>query len=153
MQKRLYRSTKDRMIAGVCGGLAEYFEIDPVIIRVLFVVITLGAGVGILGYIILWIVVPEAMIVIKDSSSVGYENINQNEENNMNNNTNFEMVNQEKFHKTNHSGRVFISIILILIGLLWFISNIVPGVDFGHLWPLTLVALGLLILIRSINKS
>jgi phage shock protein C len=152
MQKRLYRSTKDRMLAGVCGGLAEYFEIDPVIMRVLFVVITLGAGVGILGYIILWIVVPEATIVIKDNQFANSENQQQNEENMTNNYPNFVMVNEEKLHKKNNSGRVFISILLILIGILWFISNIVPGVNFGHLWPLTLVALGLLILIRSLNK-
>ena len=57
--KRLYRSRKDRMIAGVCGGLAEYFNIDPVIVRVLAVVLLFGAGTGFLAYIVLWVVVPE----------------------------------------------------------------------------------------------
>ncbi|MEJ0073779.1 MAG: PspC domain-containing protein [Candidatus Saccharibacteria bacterium] len=59
MAKRLYRSTSDRMIAGVCGGLAEYFDIDPVIVRVLALVLLFGAGSGLLAYILLWIVVPE----------------------------------------------------------------------------------------------
>ncbi len=58
--KRLYRSRTDRMLAGVCGGLAEYFNIDPVIIRVIAVVAALMAFGGLLAYIILWIVVPEA---------------------------------------------------------------------------------------------
>ncbi len=59
MAKRLYKSTKDRMIAGVCGGLAEYFDIDPVIVRIVFVVFALAGGPGLLAYIILWIIVPK----------------------------------------------------------------------------------------------
>jgi phage shock protein C len=59
MQKKLYRSKKDRMIAGVCGGLAEYFNIDPVIVRLIALVLVLPGGVpGFLPYFILWIVVP-----------------------------------------------------------------------------------------------
>jgi phage shock protein C len=59
--KRLARSRSDRMIAGVCGGLADYFGIDPVFIRlafVLFEVLTAGAG-GILLYVVLWAIMPE----------------------------------------------------------------------------------------------
>lgn len=58
--KRLYRSRDDRMIAGVCGGLAEYFNVDPVIVRIIFFILLLPGGLpGLLPYIILWIVVPE----------------------------------------------------------------------------------------------
>ena len=56
--KKLYRSEKDRKIAGVCGGLAEYFAIDPVIPRAIFCGLLLGAGSGLLFYFILWIVMP-----------------------------------------------------------------------------------------------
>lgn len=59
MVKRLYRSKKERMIAGVCGGVAEYFNIDPVIVRLIFVVLALGGGGGLLLYIVMWIIVPE----------------------------------------------------------------------------------------------
>jgi phage shock protein C len=55
---RLYRSRSQKMLAGVCGGLGEYFDVDPVLIRLLFVVTTFISGAGILAYIILWIVVP-----------------------------------------------------------------------------------------------
>ena len=58
MQKRLHRSRTEKMIAGVCGGLAEYFGVDPTIVRVLWVVMVLFAGTGILLYLILWIVMP-----------------------------------------------------------------------------------------------
>lgn len=57
--KRLYRSKKDKVIAGVCGGIAEYFNIDPVIVRVIAVILAFIWGFGILGYIIAWIIIPK----------------------------------------------------------------------------------------------
>ena len=57
--KRLYRSTKDRMIGGVCGGSANYFNIDPTLVRLAFVLIAMGAGSGILAYIIAAIIIPD----------------------------------------------------------------------------------------------
>ena len=60
--KRLYRSRKERMLAGVCGGLAEYFDIDPTIVRLAFVLLALAGGPGIVVYIIMAIVVPEAPV-------------------------------------------------------------------------------------------
>jgi phage shock protein PspC (stress-responsive transcriptional regulator) len=60
MAKRLYRSRTDRKIAGVCGGLAEYFNVDPVIIRILAFILLLPGGLpGLVPYLILWIIVPE----------------------------------------------------------------------------------------------
>ena len=56
--KRLYRSRVDRRVAGVCGGLAAYFGIDPVIPRLIWVVFALAAGMGVLAYIICWLVIP-----------------------------------------------------------------------------------------------
>ena len=58
--KRLYRSKTDRKIAGVCGGLGEYFGVDPTIIRVGFVLFAIPGGVpSVLPYLILWLVIPE----------------------------------------------------------------------------------------------
>jgi phage shock protein C len=56
--KRLYRSRNERMLAGVCGGLAQYLNADPTLIRLLFVVFALAGGPGIIAYLIFWIVVP-----------------------------------------------------------------------------------------------
>jgi len=59
MEKRLYRSKKDHLIAGVCGGLAEYFHIDPVIVRLIALLLLLPGGApGLLPYLILWLLVP-----------------------------------------------------------------------------------------------
>jgi phage shock protein C len=61
MQKnKLYRSQNDRMIAGVCGGLAEFFGLDVSLVRLLAVIMALLGGHGILVYLILWIIVPNA---------------------------------------------------------------------------------------------
>jgi phage shock protein C len=57
--KRLYRSKRDRMLGGVCGGLGNFFTIDPVLIRLMWVVSFFAVGVGFLAYIIAWIIVPE----------------------------------------------------------------------------------------------
>jgi phage shock protein PspC (stress-responsive transcriptional regulator) len=57
--RRLYRSSKDRWVAGVCGGLGEYFGIDPVLVRVLWVILSLASlGIGVIGYLLLWIIMP-----------------------------------------------------------------------------------------------
>lgn len=57
--KRLYRSGKNRVLGGVCGGLGEYFNVDPVIVRLLWVLFSLASmGAGILFYLIAWIIIP-----------------------------------------------------------------------------------------------
>ena len=57
--KKLYRSKKNRVIAGVCGGIAEYFNIDPTLVRLLWIFFVIIWGSGILAYIIEWIIIPE----------------------------------------------------------------------------------------------
>ncbi len=59
MNKRLYRSRKERMVAGVCGGIGEYLNIDPTLIRLAFLLFTIWGGGGLLAYAIAWIVIPE----------------------------------------------------------------------------------------------
>lgn len=59
MAKRISRSI-DRKVGGVCGGIAEYFNIDPTIIRLIWVILALAYGTGIFAYIICWIVIPDA---------------------------------------------------------------------------------------------
>ncbi len=58
MKKRLQRSRTERMVAGVCGGIAEYLDVDPTLVRLLWVAITLMGGAGVLLYIILWVIMP-----------------------------------------------------------------------------------------------
>lgn len=59
MGKRLYLSRKDKKLAGVCGGIAEYMEVDPTIIRLGWVLFSLAGGAGILGYVIAMLIIPQ----------------------------------------------------------------------------------------------
>ncbi|MGI5897542.1 MAG: PspC domain-containing protein [Candidatus Dojkabacteria bacterium] len=73
--KRLYRSEENQMIAGVCGGIAEYFEIDPTIVRVLYVFLSMSTGgFGIFMYLILWAIIPSKSSIAKDSDDIVKEN-------------------------------------------------------------------------------
>jgi phage shock protein PspC (stress-responsive transcriptional regulator) len=74
MKKKLYRSETDRMIAGVCGGFAEYFNIDPTVVRLIFVFFVLWGGGGVLAYIICWIVIPTESSIQRTSEEVIKEN-------------------------------------------------------------------------------
>lgn len=59
MEKRLYRSTENKSICGVCSGIAEYFNIDPTLVKLAWVIFTLAGGCGLLAYIIAAIIIPE----------------------------------------------------------------------------------------------
>ena len=57
--RKLYRSQSQRMIAGVCGGLADYFNIDATLVRVLFLLLAVFGGTGLVIYIVMWVIVPD----------------------------------------------------------------------------------------------
>ncbi|MDD6473604.1 MAG: PspC domain-containing protein [Bacteroidales bacterium] len=57
--KKFFRSKRDRKIAGVCAGLAEYLNIDSLLVRIAFIILVCGYGVGLLAYILLWLLAPE----------------------------------------------------------------------------------------------
>ena len=57
--KRVYRSKKNKILAGVCGGIAEYFDVDPVLVRLLLVLLVLMGFAGIILYLVAWLLIPE----------------------------------------------------------------------------------------------
>ncbi len=77
-QRRLYRNPNDKILGGVCSGIASYFDIDPVIVRLIMVVLFLGAGIGFLAYIIAWIVIPLARTPEELAHMTGGEPMNFN---------------------------------------------------------------------------
>ncbi len=138
MKKKWFRSRKDKMIGGVAGGLAEYFEVDSTIVRILFVV-GLFMGAGFLAYILLWIIVPE--------EPVGTEPAPKNAENPETTNTGTES-NSEKTTKTeSRKNRTNIfGAILVILGVLLLIDNFV---GFHAFWPLLLILIGIGILLNT----
>lgn len=61
MKKRLYKSNTDKKVCGVCGGIANYFDVDPTVIRLIWVIFTLAGGSGLIAYIIAAIIMPDEM--------------------------------------------------------------------------------------------
>jgi phage shock protein C len=70
-KRKLYRSQEERMIAGVCGGLAEYFDLDPTIVRIGWVIFILAGGAGVLAYILMAIIVPTKPYELRNCSNCG----------------------------------------------------------------------------------
>jgi phage shock protein C len=80
VSRRLYRSRDERMLGGVAGGLAEYFDVDPTLVRLAFVFASLYIGFGLLPYIILWIVVPKEPEQEETASSLPLGRVDQSAE-------------------------------------------------------------------------
>ncbi len=151
-EKRLVRSSTDKMVSGVCAGLAEYFNIDPTIVRLIFVGLTVWGGSGILIYIVLAIVLPEAGSVNKPTQEVIKENAAQFESTVERVANNVESATKEK------NTQLWIGIGVILLGLILlggnsgiFDASEIIGMLIRTLWPLFIIALGLVILLRSQN--
>jgi len=68
MEKRLKRSVKSRILGGVCGGMGEYLKVDPVVIRLVWILFILFGGCGILFYLISWVIIPSEPKVFEGSS-------------------------------------------------------------------------------------
>jgi len=64
VEKKLYRSQRARMIAGVCGGLAEYFDVDPTLVRIVWVLFTCCVGSGVIAYILAFLLIPDEANVV-----------------------------------------------------------------------------------------
>ena len=145
MKKKWYRSRKDKMIGGVAGGLAEYFDIDPTIVRILFVV-GLFMGAGFLAYIVLWIVVPEEPYGLDSTQQTtkNSETAKETTDQNAENQTTTDQTQAQTQHKQNRS-HIFAAI-LIVLGVLLLIDNFV---HFHAFWPLLLILIGVGILLKS----
>ena len=158
--KRLYRSLTDRKIAGVAGGLAEYFDTDPLLIRLAFVVLALAVGGGVLAYFILWIVTPEKPVSYEQFTSqtatgtstgtgTSYQADPFKTEDPFKPKDPFVnpapsgQTGADPFSTPEKSKGSFIGgLVLITLGALFLANQLIPNVDFGDLWPIILVVIG-----------
>lgn len=147
--KRLYRSKNDRIISGICGGMGIYFDIDPVIFRILFVLLALS-GVGVLLYIILIFVIP----LEGKTEPVNTENFKEQIKESANDLKNDAQDLAQKIKSNEpwlHDRRNRFAIIVILIGLLALFHQVVPipWLGFNIIWPIVIIAIGLLIISKK----
>jgi phage shock protein C len=151
MKKRLYRDEHHKVIAGVCAGLADYFDIDVSIIRVLFLATLILKGGGIILYIILWIVVPKKNYIFTDPS-VDY----QVPPNPFGNVPPYQTGNQFTGipqHRSN--GRFIAGAILIILGGAFLLNefDIIPDFDFSQVWPVILIVIGAALIFNGQKKQ
>jgi phage shock protein PspC (stress-responsive transcriptional regulator) len=132
---RLHRSCRERMIFGVCGGLAETFDVDPTIVRLAFVLVTLAGGAGLLVYIILAIVLPEVDAPPGERRPYSL----------------FGEPGSERRRQRQHLA----AYALIALGLALLASSLewIPRLHGDVIWPLALVAIGVFILLQRTARS
>lgn len=139
MTKKLFRSKNDRVLAGVCAGLANHFNVDPVLIRVIFVAALLGGGFGLLAYLILWVVTPEN------------PEFNQPFQQSSSYTEDVDVKNQDNMSNNNRTGSTIAGVILILLGGLFLAEEFLPDFDFEKYWPLILIFVGIGLLFGGFN--
>ncbi|MCD6119318.1 PspC domain-containing protein [bacterium] len=151
--KKLYRSRKDKVIAGVCGGLADYLEVDPTLVRLIFIVVACINGVGLLLYFVMMIVVP------KEKVEYGGDAIRPDEE------AKPEAEAQDVIHDVRESGRdadsadartarhsrsYWIGFSLIALGVYFFVIPYLPAFKLEYLLGVALVVLGIYVIGRRV---
>jgi len=146
MAKQLYRSETNKMIAGVCGGLADYFDVDATLFRVLFVAVTFLGGAGILVYVILWVIIPVSNSNTQDPKARLEEFKNEAkgfiEQTAEQLKQGAEGKHGESVSRTQRA----LAIGLILIGALVLFKNFLPKISYTYVWPVILVAIGVWLL-------
>ncbi len=149
--KKLYRSRKQRVLAGVCGGIAEYFNVDPVLVRIVAVLLFFGGGASLIAYIIGIFIIPEAPYEAEERAGDDPAG-NQQEK---------DHASLKAVEKQSSSTPLAAGIIMIVLGVI-FLSRNLPffnqyywwfwryGWDF--FWPGALIAMGLLIIVNGSRR-
>lgn len=158
---KLKRSRTDRMIAGVCGGLGDYFDIDPTIVRLVFVVMAFIDGIGLLIYIVMAIVVPEDKKYIQSYSSKGFESEKSEDTNVMSsiktdsNNDQVDTTSSSKESAKSDDSKEdsfprWIGIGLVIVGIILLLDrmNLAWWLNWNILWPLLIILIGLWLLLK-----
>ena len=134
MEKKLQRDTQNKVIGGVCSGLANYFSIDVAIVRVLFAVALLCFSTGFWIYLILWIVMPAG--------------------NGVDNEVSYVVSPDGSVTQPKNRGSMTAGLILIGVGALGILNRYVPEISWRTVWPILLILLGVLLIVpRQEMKS
>lgn len=136
MEKKLQRDTQNKVIGGVCSGLAHYFGIDVAIVRVLFAIALLCFSTGFWIYLILWIVMPAGDPKAQPSEEASY------------------IVNPDgSVVKPQNKGSMTAGLILIGVGALGLLHRFVPEISWQTAWPILLIVLGIILIVPRQDKK
>ncbi len=134
----LRRSKTNRVLAGVCGGIGEYLGIDPTIIRIIFIIITVFGGSGIIIYLILWLVIPSS----DSKNSFSVDALKTEIKGRIQ-----DLKESSEFRDRQHS-RFWWGLLLLVVGVLILFNNLglLDQVDLIKYWPLLLIVMSFLII-------
>ena len=145
--RKLRRNPMNRVIGGVCSGLADFFGVDVALMRIAFVIAFLFASFGFWLYVILWIVLPENGQQTTDN---GQQSFGQSQSQSQSQSPQSESVSVSKSESKVKS--IFAGAFIILIGLLFLVNNFIPINWVWKLWPLILVAIGIVMIVTASKK-
>jgi len=167
-ENRLYRSFHGRVIGGVAGGLADYFGMDPTIVRLIFVLLAVFGGGGVLLYLILWIILPEKKTYGTHSSYSSYGSPSATPPPSSSGNSDtgigetyegFEkgtpvnMPEPDLAPRRKFEGSLIGGLVLILIGSFFLFERFVPNINFRDFWPLLLVVVGIVLIFNNLPSK
>jgi phage shock protein C len=149
VNKKLYRSETDKVIAGVCAGIADFFDIDPTLVRIAFVLITIFGGGGIILYIILWLIIPSE----ESNGEISRDNIKKGTGEIKAQAGKF-AEDAKEFSRTQNS-RVLLGAVILILGIVLLLQNlgIFRFFNLWRLWPIILIILGYIVLARRNGKE
>lgn len=155
MTERLYRSTKEKMIGGVCGGLAEYFDIDVTLVRLIAVFTLFMGGVGLFAYIVAMVIIPRNNEVhsafggqnnnpVQDIVNEVVHNVQETAKGfGLDREREFETVSNPEYKRKYSQRNRTAGIILIVLGMLFFLNQWFPvWFALSKMWPLVFIIVG-----------
>lgn len=150
MTTRITKSKTDRVIDGVCGGLAEYFGIDSLLVRLVFVALFFISGIGIILYIVLMIIMPKAQSIEQSPKETIQENVREMGERvkEAGKGLGSALTTNEEEKHSHSSG--WLGILLILIGIIFLLKNLnlIRWLNEDLIWPIIIILVGAWLLIK-----
>lgn len=126
MDKRLYRSRTNKVIGGVCGGIAEYFGLDPTLVRIITVLLIMLPGIGVLTYLVAWLIIPQRPL---------------------------EQEGEEGNYKFSPWNKYLPGILLIALGVILLTREYFFYFDWGDFWPIVLILVGAGMILIGWNRQ
>jgi phage shock protein PspC (stress-responsive transcriptional regulator) len=157
---KYYRSESDKIIAGVCGGLAQSMKMDPLLLRILFVFAAMINGVGLAAYVLLWLFMAPEQAAFSNQDEMMRHNVNEMRDR-------ARQLGQEAHNALGGRGSggsvgsadgqstgkmLLIGAGLVFLGLMALLNNIGLLAWVGKLWPLGLIALGVVLLLNNLKE-
>lgn len=147
MRERLYRSRTDRMIFGVAGGMARWLDVDPAVVRLVWALLIIAGGVGLLLYIVAAIVVPEEPLGSAPPAGMGGPQTGTGA------GGGGWAAPQATPRRGSGSAPVIIGVVLVLLGAWFLAERYIDWLDNALLWPALLIVVGVLLLVGAMRRT